>query len=69
MTEPQMTNTADYKIEERFEPENMRVYFVVYSLGENPYLIRRQFDTLREAKSCVRMCRQYKNRVFHYVED
>jgi len=64
-----MTDTADYKIEEIFEPENMRVYFAVYSLGANPYLVPRQFDTLEEAKNCVRMCRKYKNRVFHYVED
>ena len=64
-----MTNTSDYKIEEIFEPENMKVYFVVYSLGENPSLIDRQFDTLDEAKECVRMCRKYNNRVFHYVDD
>jgi hypothetical protein len=63
MTDP------DYRIEEMFEPENMRVYFVVYVLGANPYLIRRQFDTLEEAKDCVRMCRKYKERIFHYVED
>ena len=59
----------DYKIEELFEPENMRVYFIVISLKPTPNLIRRQFDTLDEAKECVRMCRKYKNRVFHYVED
>ena len=63
MTDP------DYRIEEMFEPENMRVYFVVYVLGANPYLIRCQFDTLGEAKNCVRMCRKYKERIFHYVED
>jgi hypothetical protein len=63
MTDP------DYRIEEMFEPENMRVYFVVYVLGANPYLIHRQFDTLDEAKDCVRMCRKYKERIFHYVED
>ena len=44
MTEP------DYRIEECFEPENMRVYFSVYTLGANPQLIRRQFETLEEAK-------------------
>ena len=64
-----MTNSPDYKIEEIFEPENMKVYFVVYSLGENPSRIHRQFDTLDEAKECVRMCRKYNNRVFHYVDD
>ena len=63
MTDP------DYKIEEVFEPENMRVYFVVYVLGVNPYLIHREFDTLEEAKDCVRMLRKYKERIFHYVED
>ena len=63
-----MTET-DYRIEEIFEPEKMRVYFVVYSLGVRPKLINRQFDALEEAKDCVRMCRKYKNRVFHYVED
>ena len=64
-----MTNPPDYKIEEIFEPKNMKVYFVVYSLGANPSRIHRQFDTLDEAKECVRMCRKYNNRVFHYVED
>ena len=63
MTEP------DYKIEECFEIENMRVYFSVYTLGANPRLIRRQFETLEEAKDCVRMCRKYSKRIFHYVEE
>jgi hypothetical protein len=58
-----------YRIEEIFDPEEMRVYFVVYSLGESPGIIGPRFDTLEEAKDCVRMCRKYKNRVFHYVED
>lgn len=59
----------DYKIEELFRPESMRVYFIVYCLGKSPYVIPCEFDTLEEAKECVRMCRKYKNRVFHYVED
>ena len=63
MTEP------DYKIEEIFDPENMRVYFRVFSMKPNPSVIGPQFDTLEEAKECVRMCRKYKNRIFHYVED
>lgn len=58
----------DYKIEEIFDPENMIVYFSVISL-KPIHLILRKFDTLEEAKECVRMCRKYKNRVFHYVED
>ena len=59
----------DYRIEELFEPEHMRVYFSVYTLGANPQLIRRQFETLEEAKDCVRMCRKYSKRIFHYVEE
>jgi hypothetical protein len=59
----------DYEIEECFCRKEMRVYFVVYSLGETPSIIGPRFDTLDKAKDCVRMCRKYKNRVFHYVED
>jgi hypothetical protein len=64
-----MTNEPDYRIEECFYPEEMRVYFRVYSLEASPSLIATRFDTLDEAKDCVRMCRKYENRVFHYVED
>ena len=53
-----MTN-PDYKIEELFDPENMRVYFVVISMIPTPRIIGPQFDTLEEAKECVRMCRKY----------
>lgn len=63
MTDP------DYKIEEVFDPENMRVYFVVISMIPTPSIISPQFDTLEEAKECVRMLRKYKNRIFHYVEN
>ena len=63
MTDP------DYKIEELFDPENMRVYFVVISMIPTPSIISPQFDTLEEAKECVRMLRKYKNRIFHYVEN
>ena len=64
MTEP------DYKIEEIFNTELMRVYFRVYSMRPIKYdVIGPRFDTLEEAKECVRMCRKYENRVWHYVED
>ena len=63
-----MTN-PDYKIKELFDPENMRVYFSVISMGPTPSLIGPQFDTLDDAKYCVRMCRKYKEPVYHYVED
>ena len=58
----------DYKIEECFEPRNMKVYFRVISMKPYPRLIGPQFDTLEEAKECVKMCRKYRDRVFHYVE-
>jgi hypothetical protein len=62
-------NKPDYKIEEFFEPANMKVYFRVYSLIPTPSIIGPPFDTLEEAKGCVRMCRKYEYRIFHYVED
>ena len=58
----------DYKIEECFELRNMKVYFLVISMKPSPSLIGPQFDTLEEAKECVKMCRKYRDRVFHYVE-
>lgn len=64
-----MTNYPDYKIEEFFNPEQMRVYFRVYKIMPNVSSINREFDTLDEAKECVRLCRKYTKRVFHYVED
>lgn len=63
MTEP------DYKIEEFFISEDMKVYFRVYSMRPTPYVVGPRFYTLEEAKECVRMCRKYENRVWHYVED
>ena len=63
MTDP------DYKIEEIFDHEKMRVYFRVYSMRPTPYVVGPRFGTLEHAKECVRMCRKYENRVWHYVED
>ena len=60
----------DYKIEEIFDPEQMRVYFRVYGhSGPTAYVVGPRFGTLEQAKQCVRMCRKYENRVWHYVED
>jgi len=64
-----MTN-PDYKIEECFNVDEMKVDFIVLARNfVNDYILVRTFDTLIEAKGCVRMLRKYKNRVFHYVED
>ena len=59
----------DYKIEEFFDPEQMRVYFRVYGGPTKSLIGPPRFGTLEHAKECVRMCRKYENRVWHYVED
>ena len=66
--ETKMTD-PDYKIQEIFDPEQMRVYFRVHGGGPTTSLIGPRFGTLEHAKQCVRMCRKYENRVWHYVED
>jgi hypothetical protein len=63
MTEP------DYKIEELYDVEELKVYFVVYSMKPLVFEVKRRFDTLGEARQVVRMLRKYKERIFHYVED
>jgi hypothetical protein len=67
MTEP------DYKIEELFNIETLKVEFVIYrtALDGSWWQFRdiKGFDTLEEAKEVVRMLRKYKKRVFHYVEE
>ena len=68
MTNPAYNN-GGYKIEKVVESETMREYFLVYCMRPTPSIIGPQFDTLEEAKECVRMCRKYEDRIFHYVED
>lgn len=66
-----MTN-PDYKIEEYFDLDGMKVVFTLLKqnrMNVNDYILIRKFDTLVEARTCVRMLRKYENRVFHYVED
>ena len=64
-----MTN-PDYKIEELYDTEELKVYYSIYSMNPNPYLATsKRFDTLDEAKEVVKMMRKYKERIFHYVED
>ncbi len=55
MVETIMTN-AGYKIEKVVEPETMREYFLVYCMRPTPSIIGPQFDTLKEAEECVRLC-------------
>lgn len=66
-----MTN-PDYKIEECFDLDEMKVVFILLKqnrMNVNDYILIRKFDTLGEARICVRMLRKYEKRVFHYVED
>jgi len=63
MTEP------DYKIEELFDFDKMKPYYLVLKLSViKEYMLIKKFDELDTAKECVRMMRMYKNRIFHYVE-
>ena len=64
MTDP------DYTIEELYDIEELKVYFLIHCMKPNPYLATsKRFYTLGEAKQVVRMLRKYKGRIFHYVED
>lgn len=60
----------DYKIYEHFNVDEMKLEFgVLKGNYVNDYVLVRKFDTLIEAQTCVRMCRKYKEPVYHYVED
>ena len=66
----EMTNEPDYKIQELFDFDKMQPYYKVLKLiptGE--YVLVQRYDEFMAAKVCVRMCRKYKNPIFHYVED
>jgi hypothetical protein len=55
MTTP-VYKISGYEIKECFDPETMKEYFLVYCMIPKPSIIGPQFDTLEEAKECVRMC-------------
>jgi hypothetical protein len=60
----------DYKIEEWYDGETLKVYFRIWRMKPSPNVVtRKRFDTLEEATEVVRMLRKYKERVFHYVEN
>ena len=61
-------NEPDYGIEETLDPEQVRVYFRVYCM-RTLNAIGPRFGTLEHAKEFVRMCRKYKDPIWHYVED
>ena len=64
-----MTN-PDYKIQELFDFDEMKVYYNVLKLSSiGDYFLMKRCDELMEAKICVRMMRKYKQPIYHYVED
>lgn len=64
MTEP------DYKIQELFDFDEMKVYYKVLKLSPTgEYFIIKRFDDLMTARVCVKMARKYKQPIYHYVED
>ena len=62
----------DYRIEERFDFDEMRTYYVVqkYDLFMEEYFtyLSRKFELLSEAKEAIRMLRRCKKPIYHYVE-
>ena len=66
-----MTN-PDYRIEERFDFDEMTHYFVIqkYSVAQNEYVLHtpKRFGQLMQAKEAIRMLRRYKQPIYHYVE-
>ena len=68
MTEPH--KDPDYKIEELYDAEELRVYFWIFRMKPTPvFATTKTFDTLDEAKEVVRTLRKYEKRVFHYVDE
>jgi hypothetical protein len=65
MTDP------DYKIQELFDFDEMKVYYKVLKLSPptGEYFFIKRFDDLMAAKVCVRMMRKYNKPIYHYVED
>ena len=61
----------DYKIQELFDFDKMKVYYKVLQLSPptGEYFFIKRFDDLMTAKVCVRMMRKYKQPIYHYVED
>jgi hypothetical protein len=62
----------DYRIEERFDFDEMTHYFVIqkYSVAQNEYVLHtpKRFGQLMQAKEAIRMLRRYKQPIYHYVE-
>lgn len=62
----------DYRIEERFDFDEMCRYFVIqkYNITQQEYALYspKRFSELMQAKAAVNMLRKYKEPIYHYVE-
>ena len=63
----------DYRIEERFDFDEMCRYFVIqrYSIIQQEYALYspKRFSELIQAKAAVNMLRKYQKPIFHYDMD
>jgi hypothetical protein len=66
-----MTN-PDYRIEERFDFDEMSTYYVIqkYSVAQNEYVLQspKRFPELMQARAAINMLRKYREPIYHYVE-
>ena len=62
----------DYRIEERFDFDEMNTYFVIqkYSIIQQEYALYspKRFPELMQARAAVNILRKYKEPIYHYVE-
>ena len=62
----------DYRIEERFDFDEMTHYFVIqkYSVAQEEYVLYspKRFPELMQARAAINMLRKYREPIYHYVE-
>ena len=68
-SEPEASAEPDYRIEEYFDTDLLRVRFAIRK-SENirGAEVTQRFDSLEEARKIVLMLRKYKKRIFHPVD-
>ncbi|CAB4147019.1 hypothetical protein UFOVP431_7 [uncultured Caudovirales phage] len=69
LSEPEASVEPDYRIEEYFDTDLLRVRFAIRK-SENirGAEVEQRFDSLEEARKIVLMLRKYKKRIFHPVD-
>jgi hypothetical protein len=62
----------DYRIEERFDFDEMSTYYVIqrYSVVQAEYVLQspKRFPELMQARAAINMLRKYREPIYHYVE-